>query len=201
MDKENLLDYYLKANSIHYYTNSPSEHVFVINESDKFEQNNSKKAIILIPLNERTTIQIPATSLPVDLTEQAPKEDLLKSSHFMYVLSKHFVKICPDDKAFEILSTPAAQKELERRFDVPKESLDSLFDRTKIKVADGAITKQVQDPEINLTVLECLNREDIQANERYTVIKNMENILTKKDWQYIYDHGDEELKTLAADKL
>lgn len=196
------LEYFRQANSIHYYLESTSAHVFVYNNSDKDPSNNKKKTVIIIPMNERKAIQIPATTLPIDLTEQAPKEDLVKNSFFMDVLKSKLVTICPDEEAFKILSTPEAQFERDKLSISTRESLDELYKREKIEVLDSSVeAPKVEGLDVDLTVLEAMNREDIQPAERFSIIKNIEASLEQKDWEYIYEHSSDDLKAFAASKL
>ena len=153
-------------------------------------------------MNERKAIQIPATTLPIDLTEQAPKEDLVKNSFFMDVLKSKLVTICPDEKAFTILSTPEAQFERDKLSISTRESLDELYKRGKIEVLDSSVeAPKVEGLDVDLTVLEAMNREDIQPAERFSIIKNIEASLEQKDWEYIYEHSSDDLKAFAASKL
>lgn len=193
----------LKAlNSIHYYLNSESAHVFVYNNSDKDPANNKKRTVLVIPMDERRAIQIPATPYPVDLSEQAPKEELVKNPFFMNILSKRLITICDDKEAFEVLSTPQAQSEIAKLNSNSKLSLDEVFNRPKIEVsASNVEAPKIENLDVDLTVMEAMNREDIQEAEQFGIIKNIEGSLERKDWEYIYEHGSEELKALAAKHL
>ncbi len=201
METSERLKVYKENNSIHYYIDNNSEHVFVKNATELKPENNGKRTMLLLPVDENTIIKVPATSLPIDLTEQVDKQELINAPYFRKCLSEKYLIIVDDDQAFKILATPEAKKEKEKLLKASGESLNDLFGRDEITVKDDTITKEQQLPDINLTVMECLNREDIEDSERFMVIKNMENTLNEKDWNYIYEHGDEDLKNLAASKL
>lgn len=199
---DNNLESFRLSNNIHYYLESKSNHVFVYNNTDSDPANNKKKTNIIIPMDERRAIQIPATTLPIDLTEQAPKDELVKSSYFMDVLRNRLILICPDEEALKILSTPEARSERDRLFVNQKESLDDIFNRQKIEVKeDNIAVPKVEGLDVDLNVMEAMNREDIQPAERFSIIKNIENSLEQKDWQYIFEHSTDELKAYASKKL
>ena len=83
-----------------------------------------------------------------------------------------------------------------------RESLDELYKRGKIEVLDSSVeAPKVEGLDVDLTVLEAMNREDIQPAERFSIIKNIEASLEQKDWEYIYEHSSDDLKAFAASKL
>jgi len=198
------LDLYLKMNSIHYYQSVESDHVFVYNTSNTIESNAGKRSVVVIPLDDKRSVRVPATALPIDLTEQAPKEDFMASGYFRDTLQTGYIKICPDEEAFEILSKPENQRELMNLRKIKSENLDTLFNRSQISVRNAVEAAPQVDSlasDIDLTVLEALNRQDIDDAERLTIVKNVAESLTAKDWKYIYENGTEELKNFASSKL
>lgn len=192
-------EYYLKSNSIHYFDND-SKHMFVYNTSENYASFKGKKSVLLIPVNEKKTIKIPATKLPFDLTEYASKEDLVSNTYFMTLLNKKFLTICPDEEAFDKLSMNIENKVVEE--ESTSSSLDELFSRAPVEVKDSHIeAPAVESLDIDLTVLECINREDLNDTERLQIIKNTEDTLSKKDWEYILENGSTDLKAYATEKL
>lgn len=197
------LKLFLENNSIHYYYNDNSEHVFVYNNTDKTSQNH-KLSYILLPLDDKRTIRIENRKIPMDLTEQATKDEIINNSIFMDLLSSRQILICPEKEAFEVRSTEFAKKELAAMRENSSPTLDELFGRKDIEVLEEkAISSELQPVEVNLTVLECMGREDMSQDERYSIIKNNEESLSKNDWKYIYDNAgvDTSLKELALAHL
>lgn len=199
--KKQRLAQYLASNSIHYYKNDGSEHVFVYNEIDKYFPD-KRKSVIIIPINEQEAIRVPITRLPIDLTEQATKDEILSNRQFMEMLSKRFLRICPEEEAFKARSTKEAMQELSKLAETKVVNLDEMFARNEVDVLDTQEVSQAAEKlEVNLTVMEVLAREDIPEEEKLSTLKNLEDTLTQKDWQYVYDNGTEELKTYALEKL
>lgn len=199
---KDLSDFYLKTNSIHYYDKAETQSIFVRNLSDKKPENNKKKTIIIIPLDGKKAVKVLNTKLPIDLTEQAPKEDILNSQSFRDALTNGYIELVSEEEAYKILTSPEAQREKEALFKNSANTLDSLFNRKKIDVVDANVeAPHIENLDIDITVLEALSREDLPDPERYNIIKNIEDSLAKKDWEYIYEHGTEELKSLALTKM
>lgn len=59
-------------------------------------------------------VEIPVTSIPVNLTDQVPKRQLLASGNFRKAISRQFLRLISEEEAETLLSQPAAQKELNR---------------------------------------------------------------------------------------
>lgn len=197
------LKLFLESNSIHYYYNDNSEHVFVYNNTDKTSQNH-KLSYILLPLDDKRTIRIENRKIPMDLTEQATKEEIINNSIFMDLLSSRQILICPEKEAFEVRSTEFAKKELAAMRENTAPTLDELFGRKDIEVLEEkTVSSEMQPVEVNLTVLECMNREDMSQEERYSTIRNNAESLNKTDWKYIYDNAgaDTSLKEYALTHL
>lgn len=199
---DNSLSRDLELNSIHYYRNSKSDHVFVYNNYAT-ASGTDKPAVIIIPLNDGGALKVPITKLPIDLSEQAPKSEIINSKLFMEMLLKKYLKICPDTEALKVRSDPKAIQELNRLTDSTVTNLDEMFNRESIEVKDVKIPTQSKADalDINLTVMEVLAREDIHDDEKISTIENIADTLTSKDWQYIFDNSTNELKNVALKHL
>lgn len=181
----------LKMNSVHYYLKSDSDHIFVRNNSDKLDPLYKKRSVIIIPITPDKTIRVAAMKAPQDLTEQATKEEILKSQAFMDSLRKKHILICTDEEAYEERLTEEAQREIAKyEANANNSSLDEILSRKEIKVVN--ITEQQEREEsaravggINPSVLDCLVRDDITPEEKVLVVKEMAEVLERKDWQYI----------------
>lgn len=95
-------------------TKAPS--LFVINrtaQSDTALGNISFNC--LNDLGQHTSVTIPATAIPIDLTTQVPAENLVRSSYFRRILEKGQAKIISTASAEEyIASSPRYQDEYDR---------------------------------------------------------------------------------------
>lgn len=194
-------------NSVHYYLNSKSEHIFVRNNTDKFDPSYKKRFIVNIPITPDKTIRVAAMKAPQDLTEQATKEEIIKSQSFMDCLRKRYLLICTDEEAYQERLTEEAQREISKyEATATSPSLDEILDRKEIKVVNIVDQQEKEESArsvggINPSVMDCLVRDDITNEEKVMVIKEMSEILERKDWQYIFDNATGELKDLALSKL
>lgn len=201
--KEQELKRDLQLNSIHYYRNNGSDHVFVYNDSSKHSPQGTS-SIVIIPLNENSTLRIPNTRLPIDLTEQAPKEEVINNKLFMDLIFKKILRICSDEEAFDVRSDPAAIAELNKLAEGNvNQNLDKMYDRKEIEVKEGDLVDSTTPAklEVNLTVMEILAREDISQDEKISTVKNLASTLTEKDWKYIFENSQDDLKDLALENL
>lgn len=199
MTDKKQIEYYLKSNSIHYFDND-SKHMFVYNTSENNKDYKGKKSVLLIPVNDKKVISIPATKLPFDLSEHASKEELISNTSLMTLLNKKFLTICSEEEAFKILFDRDTTEELTA--ETSGTSLDKLFDRAPIEVKDSHIeAPNIETLNVDLTVLECINRPDIDDAERLQIIKNIEDSLTQVDWEYIFNNGSADLKAYATEKI
>lgn len=199
--KEAKLKMFLESNNIHYYHNDGSEHVFVYNNSHKVDPS-GKRSVVIIPLDEKRILRVENKKIPIDLTEQATKEEIITNSSFMDMLSKKMLIICPEAEAFAIRSTDEAKKEIAQINEKLAPTLDDMFKREKIQVMDEkVVSSEMVQVEVNLTVLECLNRTDMNAEEKLSTIKDIEEALGASDWKYIFENSEGELKEFALSHL
>ena len=193
------LERYLKDNSIHYIMESNSKHFFVIN--------NTKGTVadaacdIIIPLDGDFVCRVPATKLPVDLTDQVPMEKLLESNHLRTCLSKRYVLICPEEEAFKKLDTKEARIEMQK-LRLNTVNLDEMYKSDDIEVLEAKKTETVNKPiTVNLKLMEVLHAEDFTDEEKLVTVQNMADELKQEDWEYCLEHGTESIKTLATNHL
>lgn len=59
-------------------------------------------------------VEIPVTSIPINLTNQVPKKQLMAATNFRRSVSHGLLKLLDTEEAEKLLTTPGAQKELER---------------------------------------------------------------------------------------
>lgn len=194
---------YLASNSIHYFLGSESDHIFVTNNSDVIE-NSKRKSAISMPVDGDRCLRVPATALPIDLTNQATFEEIVTNSSFRDMLLKKYLLICPAEKAFELLATPEA-KELQESMNKTEMTLDALLGREKIEVEDRASAQALAERDlvdIDMTVQECMLNENYSNADRLSILRNAENTLTEKDWKYVFEKASEgEVKQFALSKL
>ena len=209
-NEKNRLAVYKETNSIHYYKNDNSEHLFVYNNSAKNSASGRLMQILISGKGNSNSVHliIPATKLPVDLTEYANKGDILNCSGFMNALATKQLLICPEAEAFEKLESPQAKIEKDRLAKT-KESLDisKLYNRNEISVAgdineDQSISSSNELENIDLKIVETVGSPDYSSDEKLAIIQDSEDNLKNADWQYILDNStDESIKEYAMLKL
>ena len=206
LSKEQELKQLLDYNSVHYYLKNDSDHVFVYNTSDKLDPKYKKRSVLIIPITADKIVKVAEIKAPQDLTEQAIKKEIIESQAFMDALRKRWITICPDEEAYEKRATAEAAAEIER-YEANKGSntLDTILDRREIKIVD--MTEQQAKEEttisigVNPTIMDCLVRDDITTEDKLLIIQEMADTLERKDWQYIFDNSEGDIKNLALTKL
>ena len=118
-------------------------------------------------LNQHTSVTIPATGIPIDLTSQVPAENLVRSAHFKRILEKGQAKIVSTASALEYIEeSPRYQEEYDRVYNL-KSAEDADFDRLQ------AGRKKDNDDEIDLDRGISKQRSHKRSIEGDDVSKNM----------------------------
>jgi len=195
MEKEKL-DYLIKLNSIHYYKNN-GDHVYVYNNTQELDA--SKRQLnIIIPMKDKDAppLKIFITKLPIDLTEQAVKEDIINNPFFMQQLKCRNILICSDEEAEAKLSTQEAINEITNyKKNASILANDVAFNKDTIEIKDegnllatNADEATELESKVNLTVLDTLSREELTDNEKISIISSVDK-LTTDDLKYIIDNA------------
>lgn len=193
------LERYLADNSIHYIMESNSKHFFVTN--------NTKGSVapsmcdVIIPLDGNFVCRIPATKLPVDLTDQVPMDKLLESNHLRTCLTKRYILLCPEEEAFKKLDTKEARIEMEK-LRLNTVNLNEMYKPQDIEVLETKQVETVNKPiTVNLKLMETLHAEDFTDDEKLVTVQNMAEELKTEDWEYCLEHGTDAIKELATKNL
>lgn len=91
--------------------------VWVMNTAEK--TGDAAQILISVPKVNGTgvdIVRIPRTFIPIDLTQQVPRQQLLNSAEFRKTLQKQLINLASDPYAKAILSTPDGKAE-QRRID------------------------------------------------------------------------------------
>lgn len=129
------LNAYLDQNDI---SKAPS--LFVINRTSYSNDAIGNVSFnCLNDLGQHTSVTIPATSIPIDLTTQVPAENLVKSSHFRSLLGKGQAKIITTESALEYIRTsPRYQEEYDRVHNLKRAADEDFNKLNKKRGADNA---------------------------------------------------------------
>jgi hypothetical protein len=179
--------------------NLGEDRIFVINE---FVSNDGKMGDILIPMShsegQGLAIRIPMTWIPVEVTQQIPKEPLLKNVIFRQQLQRRHIRAIPVEVAEAILEDERAQDEL-ARIETNRQQVTALamsdndavlLDEPKLK--EGA--KGEYDPAyqgINPVIVELFKRTDVSDSERYSAVRTTLATLKLADLNFIAKNSDD----------
>lgn len=148
------------------------------NRSDIYFQvpNGSRTGMILIG--------IPATWVPIDLTEQTSRKSLLESSEFRKAVGLRYIKLLDDKEAQKIIEQDGAKEEYEkvrntmRRGSAP----DPVPTSDLIQVSNLPIDEEsVISTRVEAALLDRDNKEDIAFNN---IIRSLGD-LSIKEYRYI----------------
>lgn len=173
--------------------------LYVVNTSDNNQRINDKpiKAEVSFPVKsangQTTNVRIPSTWIPVDLSLQVTKEDLVKSPDLRRLITRGNLELMREEEALEILNKKEAKMEMERLRKMDSINItvqnfagqltDSERSSTGLKPAEG----NVDAVEVDSLVIELFTREDINDQERYAQLINVKSRLNEKDWAYVID--------------
>lgn len=149
-----------------------------------------------------TSVTIPETWIPIDVTEQCQKEELLKSSVFRSQINNGVLKLISEEEAQEIFDNdPDAIEELERlQFERTREPTVVELDEEEEEVTLRTDEKDLHG--INPIIFEALEREDISDADMINTIKTNRFNINQKDIQYIIAHtNSEKVKRVASELL
>lgn len=90
-------------------------------------------------LGQHTSVTIPATSIPIDLTSQVPAENLIKSAHFRRILEKGQAKIISTKSAEEYIATsPRYREEYDRVHNLKRKEDEDFNNLSPRRAVDNA---------------------------------------------------------------
>lgn len=187
---------------------------YVINTSDNNQRINDKpvKAEISFPVRsangQTTNVRIPSTWIPVDLSLQTTKEDLVKSPDVRRLINRGNLELIREEEALEILNKKEARMEMERLKKMDNVNItvqnfagqltDNERSNTGLEPAEG----NIDSIEVDSLVIELFSREDINDQERYAQLINVKSRLNEKDWAYVIDvTKSEEISEFALECL
>ena len=183
----------MKEIGIHDLMESKSPHVFVLNTSDLGGV--MKAGTINIPVTTERgrslNVVVHNTFIPMDLSTQVAKKDLVDNPDFMRMVTKGLVTLVDEAWAKNELKDRDNRAEHDR---IIKEM--NRIGQARIEAEDAEEAKPDDSPEagVNAIVIDAINRDDMSDTERFLSIRKVESQLKEKDWQYI-------LKSTKHDRL
>lgn len=130
-------------------------------------------------------VVIPVTFIPMDLTEQVTKKQLMESSAFRRLIARRLVRVIDDESALEMLREPEAQAERDRilnelNADVSLGQQDT-YD-TAAEVVDSGMPEGVAPGVVQ--VIELLKGGETEESAAVNTIRSMGE-LESEDYRWI----------------
>lgn len=174
-----------------------SSQLYVLNKSNP---KGNVNFVVVDEAQQKISVQVPVTYIPVDLTTFATKKDVLRNPNFRRLIARGFLHIVSTDSAEEFLQEPRAQKEHNRIFDVLQDDngLDAFQPPVEQSVNASAPEAPVSQFVQNL-VLRAAS-EDVDA--LITELENKLDTLNTADIEYLQRNtSNQELRQWCSEAL
>lgn len=118
--------------------------IFVLNQTKGIERG---RIVFSVPKQNgmgSDTVLIPATFIPIDLTDQVSRKQLLESSEFRKTVNSRKIEVISEEEYEKLMKEPEAREELDRLYNQQQiymntvQSLDNILDR-KESIVDPAL--------------------------------------------------------------
>lgn len=134
-------------------------------------------------LGGTTVMEIPITWIPVDLTTQATKENLLKSPVFRRLVTSGSIGLIDEEQAEQIMDNGDARKEATRIYSAITTGADLGAGSGS---ANAEVTKLTEEESGNISGF-ALNivGMDLEEDQILTMVRGQEGALSTEDYKYI----------------
>jgi hypothetical protein len=184
---------------------TPNDPLFVINRSDQHASGvRGDFHITVSHEGEQVTIRLPATHIPIDLSEQCVKASIVSSPNFLSAVRNGYIEIIPTEDAEEILSTKDAQQEqkfIQSQVAHRREVGDSILDGAEQPVEIEDEEDEVVKNNVNerrrgpsVAVVEIVGDEKSSSNDKVRSLRNIQKKLSDVDKRYLMANGDKVIK-------
>ena len=158
-------------------------------------------------------IEVPMTFIPIDLTEFAPKEELLRNSDLLRAIRSGLLELVPPDEAQKQLDAPHAVAEYDRlqsdrlrRLSVNPSTGDSTEDEALRRSlppemlprnAPGQLDDSTEG--VHPSVVEALAAKFDNETHRAALMRNLVPLMSDRDRQYVRSQTmDPEIRGLVG---
>jgi hypothetical protein len=129
-------------------------------------------------LGGATVMNIATTWIPVDLTTQATKENLLKNPTFRRLVTKGAIWLISEEQAEQAMRDPDAQEEAKKVYSMMNDASDMDMLPEVKKVIDEK-TGNISGFALNIVDSELSEQDALNS------IRNQEGALSREDYEYI----------------
>lgn len=161
--------------------------VYVLNASSLRGQTGDINMTIITERDEQVNVVVPDTWIPIDLTKQVTKSDILGSPQFRSMINKEFIKILDPEYAEYELKQEDAIEENDRLL-MEMNRIVSLEEMNNEKIDNGKL--KLKDSNITPFVMELMSRDDINDVSKFSRLKVSQSNLTREDCEYIRDNTE-----------
>lgn len=196
-------------------SNEKDGRVFALNSSDLAGRRDKGAVNIGITMrnSETRNVLLPNTWIPIDLSQQMPKDELLNSPAFLTNVMRGIIMLVDSDTAEKLLSDPDNMAEQTRLFEEQMSLLSPEMDIDKQLEANRNRRRAQAEPDdddegspaldgVSAKIQEAVGRSDLTPQQRYAVVKNAESTITVTDLKYIMNNSeDQRLVELASNIL
>ena len=198
--------------TIHNLRNEDSFCFYVYNRATQIFK---KPTHLLIPhvspdSGDVRVIEVPMTTNPVDLSEFATKEELLRNPEVMRMIQRGVLELVPFEEAEKVINTPHGRVEQDR---LQSDRLNRLSGMEPPKTDDSF--KSVLPPEmlatnapgdldmatvgVNPTISDAMTQPLANESHRAAIMRNLSPMMTDRDKQYVRSvTSDPEIRNIVS---
>lgn len=176
--------------------------VWVFNGTQQGSDNQRRQLMLIVPSlqgNTADTIIIPRTFIPINLTEQVSKKQLVQSSDFRKAVARGLLILTDEETAKTILGRRDSIIEKERLKMEAMKSRELLNANNMAVVAEGEGTSATDNKEnvqlirdVSPAVMQVM--ADTKGRQQIEIKNSLQNIgtLTQKDFEYVLSNSSEQ---------
>lgn len=175
-----------------------SSQIFVLNKSNP---RGNVNFVVVDSGQQKISVQVPVTFIPVDLSTFATKQDVLRNPNFRRLVARGFIHIISSDSAEKFLEDPRAEREYNRIFDVLSEDNDLSFQAPVEESVNAAPPESKTD--VSQFVQNILLRASEEAVDDLIVeLETKLDTMSTADVQYLMDNtSSADLKTWCVEAM
>lgn len=173
--------------------------LYVLNKSNP---RGNVNFVVVDNAQQKISVQVPVTFIPVDLSVFGTKDDILRNPNFRRLIARGFLHIISTESAEEFLQDERAQKEHNRIFDVLQDDNDLSFN-APVEEQVNAAPPESEDKEVSQFVQNILLRAgEENVGDLITELEAKLDTMSMGDVQYLMDNtSSSELKGWCAEAM
>lgn len=188
----------LERQSIAQAEKADTSSLFVLNKSNP---RGNVNFVVVDSGQQKISVQVPVTFIPVDLSVFSERSDVLRNPHFRRLIARGYLHIVSSDSAEKFMEDPRARKEHDRVFDVLTDEHEMDF-QAPVEQSVNASPPE-SGTEVSTFVQNILLR--VAQEDEEDLILDLErklDTLNKNDVQYLMDNSSSaKIKSWCVDAL